>query len=127
VDKLNPKQASIYAMQQAVKQLKIKPDILLIDAEKLNTNIESKSIIKGDQRSLAIAAASILAKVTRDRYMIQIDNKYPQYHFKQNKGYGTIDHLKALRIHGPIKKFHRYSYKPIKAILDQAAKKQIQL
>jgi ribonuclease HII len=66
VDRLNPKQASICAMQQAAKQLKIKPNILLVDAEKLNTEYESKAIIKGDQRSLAIAAASILAKVTRD-------------------------------------------------------------
>jgi ribonuclease HII len=59
--------------------------------------------------------------------MIQIDNKYPQYQFKQNKGYGTLSHLKALKIHGPINKFHRYSYKPIKTILAQVTKKQIQL
>jgi ribonuclease HII len=75
VDKLNPKAASILGMKKATTQLKVKPDIALIDAEKLELKIATKSIIKGDQKSISIAAASILAKVSRDRYMINIDKK----------------------------------------------------
>jgi len=105
-------------MQKALEDLKIKVNLVLIDAEKIKTKIPSKSIIKGDSKSLAIAAASILAKVARDRFMIQMDLKYPQYNFKKHKGYGTIEHLKALQKYGPINKFHRYSYRPIKKILN---------
>jgi ribonuclease HII len=126
VDRLNPKQATIQGMQKGVAELKIKPDILLVDSEKLNTGIESRSIVKGDQKSISIAAASILAKVSRDRYMIKLSEQYPQYHFEKHKGYGTIDHLKALKKYGPIKNFHRYSYRPVKVMLANTNKIELQ-
>jgi ribonuclease HII len=113
VDKYNPKQASILGMEYAIKHLKIKPDHLLIDAEKINSRIPQTSIIHGDDCSISIAAASILAKVSRDRYMVNIHQVYPQYNFKNHKGYGTKEHLLALKKYGPIKNFHRFSYKPI--------------
>jgi ribonuclease HII len=107
-------------MKQALEELKInKPSMALVDAEKIESKTESKSIIKGDEKSISIAAASILAKVSRDRYMVKVDKEYPQYHFAKHKGYGTMDHLKMLRKYGPIKNFHRFSYRPIKEILQR--------
>lgn len=114
VDKLNPKQASIIGMQRALTNLNHnKPDVALIDAENIQTEITTKSIIKGDLKSITIASASILAKVSRDLYMMNISKKYPQYFFEKHKGYGTLLHLKALKKYGPIIGFHRFSYKPI--------------
>lgn len=113
VDKLNPKQASIKGMELAIKQLKIKPDHILIDAEHINSTIPQTSIIKGDDKSISIGAASILAKVSRDLYMQNIHQVYPLYNFKKHKGYGTKEHLISLKKYGPIKNFHRFSYKPI--------------
>ena len=118
VDKFNPKQASINGMYSIYQNIKPSPNVVLIDAEKVpNIKVKTESIIKGDNKSITIAAASILAKVARDRYMISIALKYPEYDFEINKGYGTIKHLKALKKYGPIKKFHRFSYKPIKEII----------
>ncbi|MGL5246483.1 MAG: ribonuclease HII [Mycoplasmoidaceae bacterium] len=114
VDKLNPKKASIKGMKDCLNKIKTKPDFILIDAEKINSKIENLSIIKGDQKSISIASASILAKVYRDDYMIKMDKKYPNYFFENNKGYGTKTHLDALNKYGPIKDFHRFTYKPIK-------------
>ena len=114
VDQLNPKKASIKGMENCLNKIKTKPDFVLIDAEKINSNIKSLSIIKGDQKSISIAAASILARVYRDNYMMKMAKKYPSYFFESNKGYGTKKHLSALEKHGPIKDFHRFSYKPIK-------------
>lgn len=119
VDKLNPKKASIEGMKQALSSLKVKPDICLVDYEKINdSNQKVESITKGDGKSISIAAASIIAKVARDRYMIQINDKYPQYNFKKHKGYGTLEHLKALKKYGPIKGFHRFSYKPVQKTIN---------
>lgn len=118
VDKFNPKQASINGMYSIYQNIKPSPNVVLVDAEKLpNIKVRTESIIKGDAKSITIAAASILAKVARDRYMINIAFKYPEYGFEINKGYGTIKHLKALKKYGPIKKFHRFSYKTIKEII----------
>jgi ribonuclease HII len=117
VDKFNPKKTSILAMQQAVEKIKITPDYLLIDAEKIDSNIPMLSIIKGDANSISIAAASILAKVTRDRYMVELAKKYPEYGFEKHVGYGTKIHMDALKKYGPIKGLHRFSYKPIKELL----------
>ena len=114
VDQLNPKQASRYAMLKCVEKAKIKPDFLLIDFEKLDTNIKQLNLVKGDKISQSIAAASIIAKVYRDRIMIELDKKYPEYKFKDNKGYLTMQHKFAINEYGPIKNVHRYSYKPIK-------------
>lgn len=114
VDQLNPKQASRYAMLKCIEKAKIKPDFLLIDFEKLDTNIKQLNLVKGDKISQSIAAASIIAKVYRDRIMIELDKKYPEYKFKDNKGYLTMQHKLAINEYGPIKNVHRYSYKPIK-------------
>ena len=123
VDKLNPKQASINGMYEVFSSIKPTAQVVLIDAEKVpKIKVKTESIIKGDAKSISIAAASILAKVARDRYMIEIANKYPEYHFDNNKGYGTIDHLKAIQKFGPIKDFHRFSYRPIKEIIKKIAK-----
>lgn len=123
VDKLNPKQASINGMYEVFSSIKPTAQVVLIDAEKVpKIKAKTESIIKGDAKSISIAAASILAKVARDRYMIEIANKYPEYHFDSNKGYGTIEHLKAIQKFGPIKDFHRFSYRPIKEIIKKIAK-----
>lgn len=123
VDKLNPKQASINGMYEVFSSIKPTAQVVLIDAEKVpKIKVKTESIIMGDAKSISIAAASILAKVARDRYMIEIANKYPEYHFDNNKGYGTIEHLKAIQKFGPIKDFHRFSYRPIKEIIKKIAK-----
>ena len=114
IDQINILQASLLAMQQAVLALKIKPTIVLVDG-KQKPNLPDynvKAIIKGDDKVEVISAASILAKVSRDNYMINYDNKYNQYGFKQNKGYPTPAHLKALKQFGPCA-IHRSSFKPI--------------
>lgn len=118
VDKLNPKQASIKGMKMVFDQILPKPDFALIDGETINT-LENKSlsIIEGDNKSISIAAASILAKVTRDNYMVSIDKKYLGYDFAKHKGYGTLLHLQNLKNKGPIRNFHRFSYRPIQNIL----------
>ena len=99
-------------MKMAIDNLSIKPDYVLIDAMKLDIDIPSNSIIKGDAKSESIAAASIIAKVTRDRMIDEIDKEYPMYDLKNNKGYGTKKHLEALKEYGPCK-YHRYSYSPV--------------
>ncbi len=119
VDKLNPKEASIVGMRRALTSLKTVPDVALIDFEKIpNLNIKQQSIIKGDAKSISIAAASILAKVARDNYMVKINKKYPQYNFSKHKGYGTLEHVKEIKKYGAIKGFHRFSYKPVKNIIN---------
>ncbi|GAA6238091.1 MAG: ribonuclease HII [Spiroplasma phoeniceum] len=113
VETLNPKQASIIGMQQAIDNLMVKPDIILTDAEKLGPFYHHQAIIKGDSLSQSIAAASILAKVTRDNLMLKFDQDYPQYDFKNNKGYGTKKHLLALQEFG-ITSLHRKTYRPVR-------------
>ena len=102
-------------MTEAVGQLKIKPDYLLIDAMKLDLPLPQQSIIKGDANSLSIAAASIVAKVTRDKMMAEFDQVYPGYDFAQNAGYGTKLHLEGLEKYG-VTPIHRRSFEPIKSM-----------
>lgn len=115
VDEINIKNATKLAMLQAIANLRDKdgnqviPDYLLIDAEKLDINIPQQNIIKGDATCHGIAAASIIAKVTRDRQMDEIDKTYPEYKFAKNKGYGTKDHVMALLQYGPVK-IHRMTF-----------------
>ena len=109
IDEINILNATKLGMKKALEGLSIKPDCVWIDAVKIDTLIEQDNIIKGDTLSYNIAAASILAKVYRDRLMIKLDKKYPQYKFAQNKGYGTKDHIEALRKYGKIP-FHRESF-----------------
>ncbi len=113
IDAWNIYQASRQAMTAALQQLSIQPDYLLIDAMQLDVLIEQKSLIKGDARSVSIAAASILAKTHRDACMEKWDAVYPQYGLSRHKGYGTPDHLQALRQHGP-SPLHRYSFAPVR-------------
>jgi ribonuclease HII len=113
IDAWNIYQASRQAMIAALQQLTILPDYLLIDAMQLDVLIEQKSLIKGDARSVSIAAASILAKTHRDRRMEEWDAIYPQYGLARHKGYATPDHLEALRQHGP-SPLHRYSFAPVR-------------
>lgn len=113
IDAWNIYQASLQAMKEAIAQLRISPDYLLLDAVRLDVMAEQKSLIKGDARSVSIAAASILAKVARDARMNEWDAVYPLYGLAHNKGYATPDHLEALRLHGP-SPLHRYSFAPVR-------------
>ncbi|CEN76574.1 ribonuclease HII [[Clostridium] sordellii] len=110
IDEYNILNATYMAMKKAVNCLKQKPDYLLVDAAHIpDVDIEQKSIIKGDSKSISIAAASILAKVTRDSIMYEYDKMYPEYGFASHKGYGTDQHYKAIREHG-ITSIHRRSF-----------------
>ncbi len=111
IDEINILNATKRAMLEAVNNLSVKPEHLLIDAVKLDTDIPQTSIIKGDAKSESIAAASIIAKVTRDRMMIELDKIHPEYDFKHNKGYGTKKHIEAIRKYGIIKE-HRKTFAP---------------
>ena len=117
IDELNILQASLLSMKRAIANLLLKPDFVLIDgAHKPALDIDSENIIKGDNKSLSIAAASIIAKVERDQFMKKIDEEYPHYNWKKNKGYGTKEHQNALNVHG-ISEHHRKSFSPIRKIL----------
>ena len=111
IDDINILEATKKAMIEAVNNLSVKPEHLLIDAVKLNVDIPQTSIIKGDAKSESIAAASIIAKVTRDRMMIELDKEHPEYDFKHNKGYGTKKHIDALEKYGILIE-HRKTFAP---------------
>lgn len=114
IDKLNILQASLLAMQRAVKKLNITPNLILVDGRNSpNLPYTTKTIINGDQTEPCISAASIIAKVIRDREMIIYDHYYPEYGFAKHKGYGTKQHLAAIKNHG-ITPLHRTSFAPIK-------------
>lgn len=116
IDEINILEASRLAMMEAIKKLKIKPQYVLSDAMPMNIDIPVKPIIKGDALSESIAAASIIAKVSRDRFMDEMDLKYPNYGFKKHKGYPTKDHIEAIKKYG-ITPIHRKTFKPIKTML----------
>ncbi len=121
IDQINIYEATKVGMLQAINQLKgevTKPDYLLIDAMHLGTSIPQQSLIKGDANSLSIAAASIVAKVTRDRMMADYANDYPGYAFEKNVGYGTKEHLEGLKKYG-ITPIHRKTFEPIKSMLKE--------
>lgn len=109
IDEINILEATKLGMKNAVENLKIKPNILLIDAVKIESDIKQENIIKGDEKSYNIACASIIAKVYRDNYMKQISLKYPLYNFAQNKGYGTREHIECLLKNGPCQ-IHRKTF-----------------
>jgi ribonuclease HII len=113
IDAWNIYQASRQAMVAAVEGIRPTPDYLLVDAMELPLPLEQKSLIHGDARSVSIAAASILAKVERDRLMDEFDQMFPQYGLGSNRGYSTPDHLEALRRYGPTP-LHRFSYAPVR-------------
>ena len=127
IDAWNIYQASRQAMAEALSQLHIPPDYLLLDAMQLDVMIEQKSLIHGDALSISIAAASIIAKVERDRRMREWDAIYPQYGLAQHKGYATPEHLAALKTHGPTP-HHRFSFAPVReAICWSAGATQVSL
>lgn len=121
IDRINIFQATRLAMREAVQQLSPAADYLLIDgarAQRLSLPITQETVIRGDSLSRCIACASVIAKVSRDRIMEIYHHQFPQYNFIANKGYGTREHLEAIRCHGPCK-LHRRSFKGVKETLDQ--------
>lgn len=110
IDEINILQATYEAMREAIKKLSVTPDLLLNDAVTIpGVDITQVPIIKGDAKSITIGAASIVAKVTRDRYMVEMSDKYPEYGFASNKGYGSAAHIAALKEYGPCP-IHRRSF-----------------
>lgn len=123
IDDINIYEATKLAMLEAINNSKIKPEHVLIDAMKLeDLTIPSTSIIKGDLKSITIAAASVIAKVTRDRMLIELDKKYPEYGFAKNVGYGTKQHIEAIEKYGIIDE-HRKTFKPVSEHLNHFYKK----
>lgn len=119
IDKINILEAARLAMETALHNLNHKYDLVITDAMELfHEKCRVIPLIKGDAKVLAIAAASILAKTARDEYMDKLDEKYPEYQFKKHKGYPTSLHLSLLKKYGPIKGLYRYSYKPVKNVLE---------
>ena len=117
IDEINIYEATKLAMMDAINGLKIKPEHVLIDAMPLDIDIAHTSIIKGDAKSLSIAAASVIAKVTRDRLMYELDMKYPMYNYKKNKGYPTKEHIESINKYG-ITDGYRKTYGPVRDYLD---------
>ena len=117
IDEVNIYEATKMAMKEAIKNCSCKVEHVLIDAMKLDIDIPTTSIIKGDLKSITISAASVIAKVTRDRMLDELDKKYPMYDFKDNKGYPTKKHLEAIKKYGIIDE-HRKSYGPVSEYLE---------
>lgn len=118
IDRLNIYEATKIAMKEAIKNVGFKMDHILIDAMKLDIDTETRPIIKGDAKSISIAAASVIAKVYRDRMMYELDKIYPMYDLKNNKGYGTKKHIQAIEKYG-ITKYHRLTYNPVSMYKDK--------
>jgi ribonuclease HII len=116
IDEINIYEATKIAMKEAINNMSVKPEHILIDAMPLDLDIPTTSIIKGDLKSITISAASVLAKVTRDRMLVELDKKYPMYDFKHNKGYPTKKHLEAIEKYGVLDE-HRRSYGPVASCL----------
>ncbi len=120
IDQINILQASLLAMKRAVEALPIQPEFVAVDGNKIpQWHYDAEAVVKGDDRVAEIAAASILAKVTRDRELVALGEKYPEYGFAGHKGYPTKKHLEAIQEHG-ICPEHRKSFGPVKAIISQA-------
>ena len=121
IDEINIYEATKKAMIMSINNLSIKPEHILIDAMKLDIDIPFTSIIKGDKKSLTISAASVIAKVTRDKMMYELDELYPMYDLKNNKGYGTKKHIEAIEKYG-ITKYHRLTFNPVSKYKDRILK-----
>lgn len=127
IDKENIYQATKLAMYDAINNLKVKPEYILIDAMKLeDLSIPSKSIVKGDAKSESIAAASIIAKVTRDNMMYELDKKFPEYGFKNHKGYPTKAHLDAIKKYGILDNY-RFTFGPVRDLIETGGKNERQI
>lgn len=116
IDEINILEATKEAMIKAISNLSVRPEHVLIDAVKLDLEIPSTSIIKGDANSSSIAAASIIAKVTRDRMMYELDKEYPEYGYASHKGYPTKKHIEAVKQYG-VKDFYRFTFTPINELV----------
>jgi ribonuclease HII len=121
IDRLNILQATLLAMRRAVMGLRLKPHKVLVDGNRLPTlDIVAEAVVQGDRKVPAISAASILAKVARDRWCLEIDAEYPAYGFAAHKGYGTAQHLLALQTHGATP-WHRRSFSPVARVLSRGS------
>ena len=111
IETVNILEATYFAMNRAIEGLNVKPDFALIDGNRVPCGIKipCETIVKGDSKSMSVAAASVLAKVTRDRLMLEYDKKYPEYNFKKHKGYGTKEHTELIKQYGPCE-IHRLSF-----------------
>lgn len=117
IDRVNIYKANLLAMRLAIEDLDRRPDVVLVDGKKApGLGVPQRAIVKGDKLSMSIAAASIVAKVVRDRMMVEFDRKYPQYMFAKHKGYGTAEHLESIRKNG-VCPIHRRSFAPIRESL----------
>ena len=117
IDRVNILQASLLAMKQAVDSLEVRPGCIIVDGRQVpEVDIPALAVVRGDSRSVSVAAASIVAKVVRDRIMEELHAVYPCYCFSSNKGYGTSEHLEALRTLGPTR-MHRFSFEPVERSL----------
>ncbi|MGB9663900.1 MAG: ribonuclease HII [Ignavibacteria bacterium] len=122
INKLNILRASLFAMENAILKLKLTPDLILVDGKfNLNLPIENETVVKGDAKCFSIAAASILAKTYRDRLMIELSKKYPEYKFHKNKGYPTREHIEAILKFGPCE-IHRKKF--LRKIYERRAEQQ---
>lgn len=122
IDEVNIYEATKLAMKEALQNLNVKPEHVLIDAMKLDLDVPSTSIIHGDALSESIAAASVIAKVTRDEMMYELHKKYPNYHFDKHKGYPTKLHLECLEKYGPLENY-RFTYKPVHDLKEKGKNK----
>ncbi len=116
IDELNILWASMCAMKRAIDSLETHPEFVLVDGNRLPTDVVGRAIVKGDAKSISIAAASIVAKVTRDKIMSDLARQFPQYGWDKNAGYPTASHLQAIEKYG-INEHYRKSYKPVKEII----------
>ena len=126
INKINILKASLLSMQRALDKLKLKPSIVYIDGlfAPKNLKIKCKTFIKGDEKIIPIAAASIVAKATRDLFMIKLGKKFPKYRWNKNFGYGTTEHLNGLKKYG-VTKHHRKKFKPVHNILMHATRETL--
>ena len=122
IDEINIREASKEAMIQAINKLDVKPEHVLIDAMNLDIDCDQTAIIHGDALSLSIAAASVIAKVTRDNMMVELDEKYPEYEFGKHKGYPTKAHIEAVKKYGVLP-FYRFTFSPISDLIKEDNKK----
>ena len=117
IDEINILNASRLAMERAIENMNHSFDLIITDCMKMpKAKVEVIDLVHGDAKALCVAAASIIAKVSRDHVCYELDKQYPQYNIAKNKGYGTKDHMEALKTYGPVKGLHRYSYGPIKSL-----------
>ena len=117
IDEINIYNASRLAMERAIENMNHKYDLIITDCMKMpKAKVEVIDLVHGDAKALCVAAASIIAKVSRDHVCYELDKQYPQYNIRKNKGYGTKDHLEALKKYGPIEGLHRFTYGPIKSL-----------